>query len=240
MINQTLATRYFADRDPLGRHLRLPSLNLTAEVIGVVGDVKQFSTEELPTPQIYGALAQNPFIFTSVAVRTAGDPVPLINAIRRAVWMVDKDQPTWKMRTMDAKLAMLAHPREFVTELLVVYAMLALLLASIGIFGVLSYSVSQRTSEIGVRMALGARPADVVRMILRQGVAIALIGIVIGTGAAAGLSTFLKSQLYAVSPLDPGVYAMVAALLGLVALAACLIPARRAMRVDPVEALRHD
>jgi putative ABC transport system permease protein len=240
VINQTLAARYFADRDPLGQHLRLPSLNLTAEVVGVVGDVKQFSTEDLPTPQIYGALAQNPFIFTSVAVRTAGDPAPLMNAIRRAVWTVDKDQPMWKMRTMDAKLAMLAQPRELVTGLLGGYAALALLLASIGIFGVLAYSVSQRTSEIGVRMALGARPVDVVRMILRQGAMIALIGIAVGIGAAAGLSGFLKSQLYAVSPLDPGVYAIVAALLAVVALAACLIPARRAMRVDPVEALRHD
>ncbi|HWZ32165.1 MAG TPA: ABC transporter permease [Bryobacteraceae bacterium] len=240
VINQTLAARYFAARDPVGQRIRIPSVNLTAEIVGIVGDVKQFTQEDTPTPQIYGALAQNPFSFTSVAVRTTGDPAAVMNDIRRAVWQVDKDQPMWKMRTMDATLAMRAQPREFVTSLLGGYASLALLLASIGIFGVVSYSVRQRTAEIGVRMALGARPGDVARMILNQGVAVTLIGIVVGAGAAVWLARLIRSQLYAVSPLDPSVYAMVAGLLAIVALAACLIPARRAMRVDPVEALRHD
>jgi putative ABC transport system permease protein len=240
VINQTLASRYFSDRDPIGRHIRIPSLNITAEIVGVAGDVKQFTQEDVPTPQIYGALAQNPFIFTSVAVRTAGDPASTMNEIRRAVWRVDKDQPMWRMRTMESTLAMRAQPRQFMTSLLGGYAGLALLLASIGIFGVVSYSVSQRTAEIGVRMALGARPGDVARMILRQGVTVTLIGIATGTAAALLLARLLRSQLYAVSPLDPGVYALVAMLLAIVALAACLIPARRAMRVDPIVALRHD
>ena len=240
VINQTLATLYFGDRDPLGQHLRVPAQKLVAQIVGVVGDVKQFSPEDKAVPQIYGALAQNPFVFTSVAVRTAGNPGPLMNEIRRAVWRVDKDQPMWKMRTMDTKLAMLAGPREFVTSLLSGYAGLALLLASIGIFGVISYSVSQRTAEIGIRMALGAQPADVARMILSQGVGLTLGGVAAGLVAAAWLARLLRAQLFAVSPLDPAVYAIVAALLAVVALAACLVPVRRAMRVDPVDALRHD
>ncbi|MBZ5602709.1 MAG: ABC transporter permease [Acidobacteriia bacterium] len=240
VINQTLARLYFSDRDPIGRHLAIPPQKLIAEIIGVVGDVKQYTVEDPPQPQIYGALAQNPFVFTSVAVRTAGDPNVLMNDVRRAVWRVDKDQPMWKMRTMDAKIAMLAQPREFVTSLLGAYAGLALLLASIGIFGVISYSVSQRTAEIGVRMALGALPRDVASLILRQGLAVLIPGIAIGIAASAWVTGLLKSQLYAVSPLDPGVYATVGAILTVVALAASLVPVRRAMRVDPVIALRHD
>jgi len=240
IINQTLAARYFSNEDPIGRSLRIPTANMTAEIIGVVGDVKQFSPEDVASPQMYGALSQNPFVFTSVAVRTAGDPTVLMNDIRKAVWSVDKDQPMWRMRTMDRALAVSAQSRQFVTSLLGGYAGLALLLASIGIFGVISYSVSQRTAEIGVRMALGARPGDVAKIILTQGVAMTGGGIVVGMAASAWLARLLRAQLFAVSPLDPAVYAIVAGVLAAVALSACLIPARRAMRVDPVHALRHE
>ncbi len=240
IVNQTLATRFFGGRDPIGRSLRILSQNIVAEIIGVVGDVKQFSTEDPPSPQIYGALAQNPFVFTSVAVRTATDPAMLMNDIRRAVWSVDRDQPMWRMRTMEARLATLAGPRQLIASLLGGYAALALLLTAIGIFGVISYSVSQRTAEIGVRIALGARSGDVVRLVLGQGIAMTIGGMVVGIVASIGLARLLRSQLFAVSPVDPGVYAGVAAILALVALGACLIPARRAMRVDPVDALRHD
>jgi putative ABC transport system permease protein len=240
VINRTLAERFFSDRDPVGRQLRIPGSNLTAEIIGVVGDVKQFGPEDPPRPQIYGSLEQDPFVFTSVAVRTAGDPEWMTNQIRRAVWRVDKDQPMWKMRTVDARLAMLAAPREFVTGLLGSYAALALLLAAIGIFGVVSYSVRQRTAEIGVRIALGASSGDIAGMILRQGLAMTLAGIAAGAGTAAWVARYLRSQLYSVSPLDVSVYLGVAALLALVAMAACLIPARRAMAIDPMQALRNE
>ncbi len=239
IVNQTLAARYF-DGDPIGHSVRIPAANMTAEIVGVVGDVKQFSPEDAPAPQMYGVLSQNPFVFTSVAVRTANDPVAMMNDIRRAVWSVDKDQPMWRMRTAERAIAAISQPRQFVTSLVGGYAGLALLLASIGIFGVVSYSVSQRTAEIGVRMALGARPGDVARMILRQGALMTLGGIAVGLAASAWLARLLRAQLFAVSPLDPAVYAIVAAVLGLVAIAACMIPARRAMRVDPVNALRHD
>jgi len=240
VINRTLAERFYADRDPVGRQLRVPALHLTAEIIGVVGDVKQLGVEDPPEPQIYGALEQNPFNFTSVAVRTARDPESIMNQIRRAVWRVDKDQPMWKMRTADARLAMQAAPREFVTGLLGGYAALALLLASVGIFGVVSYSVRQRTAEIGVRIALGASGDDIARMVLRQGLVMTSAGIAVGAGAAAWVARYLRSQLYAVSPLDVSVYLTVAALLAVVAMAACLIPARRAMSIDPMTALRQE
>jgi predicted permease len=242
VINQTLARRYFADRDPIGQRIRIPGqgVDLTAEIIGVAGDVKQFSPADAPSPQIYGALAQNPFLFTSLAVRTAGDPMLLANDIRRAIWQVDKDQPVWAVRTMEWRLASLAAPRQFVANMLGGYAALALLLASIGIFGVVSYVVSQRTGEIGIRMALGARPAHIARLVVGHGLSMALIGIGMGLAGAAWLARYLASQLYAVSPFDPAVYATVAALLAVVATAACLIPARRAISVDPVEALRRE
>jgi putative ABC transport system permease protein len=240
VINQTLAQRYFADRDPIGRSIRIQTQNMTAEIVGVVGDVKQYGPDDVVSSQIYGALAQNPFLFTSVAVRTSSDPARLMNEIRKAMWRVDKDQPMWKMRTVESRLDMLQQPHLFVTSLLGGYAGLALLLAAIGIFGVVAYSVSQRTSEIGVRMALGARRTDVGRMILKQGLWMATIGIAIGAGASVWATGFVKSQLYQVSTLDPSVYMAVALLLAMVTIAACLIPARRAMRVDPLTALRHE
>jgi putative ABC transport system permease protein len=240
VINRTLARRYYADRDPIGQHVRIPYTGQTAEIIGVVGDVKQFGLQDAESSQIYAALAQNPFIFTSLAVRTAGDPMTLANSIRRAIWNVDKDQPVWSVVSMENILSTSVRPQQFVMWMLGGYAALALLLASIGIFGVVSYAVSQRTGEIGVRIALGAMPRHVAGMVLRQGFTMAAVGIVLGIAAAAWLTRYLQSQLFAVSPLDPAVYAIVAVVLASVALAACLIPARRAMRVDPVEALRHE
>jgi putative ABC transport system permease protein len=242
VINQTLARRYFDERDPIGQMIRIPGqqVNLTAEIVGVVGDVKQFSPADAPSPQIYGTIAQNPFIFTSLAVRTARDPMLLVNDIRRALWEIDKDQPVWGIRTMEWRLAALAAPRQFVAAMLGGYAALALLLASIGIFGVVSYVVSQRTAEIGIRMALGARPAQIARLVRGHGLSMVLIGIAIGVAGAAWLARYLEGQLYAVSPFDPRVYATVAGLLALVASAACMIPARRAVSIDPVDALRRE
>ena len=241
VVNQTLARRYFADRDPIGRQLRLPALNQTAEIVGVVGDIKHFDIAESPAPQMYGALAQNPFVFTSVAVRTAGDPPRLIDAIRRAAWEVDKEQPVWSIRTFDAALHNMRNGiHRVVTVTFETYAAMAVLLAAVGIFGLVSYGVSRRIGEIGVRVALGARPGDVVKLILGQGMTLAFTGIGIGAATAAWLSRYLKSLLYAVTPLDPAVYAAVAALLAAVAIVACLLPARRALRVNPVDALRQE
>jgi putative ABC transport system permease protein len=240
VINQTLARQYFSGRDPIGQHLRMPEIGQTSEIIGVVGDVKQYTLTDPPALQIYGALAQNPFIFTSLAVRTAGDALKLVNQIRRAIRQVDKDQPVWSVLDFEEILITQSHLRRLLTTALSLYACVALLLASIGIFGVISYAVSQRTVEIGIRMALGARPAEAASLILRQAFLLVVIGVAVGAGAAAWLSRFLRSQLYAISPLDPGVYLLVAVLLSVVALLACLIPARRAIKVDPTVALRSE
>ena len=241
VVNQTLARRYFPDRDPIGRHLLIPDVHQTAEIVGVVGDIKHFRLDEPPEPQIYGAMAQNPFVFTSIAVRTAGDPLQYAAAIRRAAWQVDKDQPVWSMHTFDE---ILRNQRNGIHWLLAVafqaYATMAVILATIGVFGLVSYAVSRRIGEIGVRIALGARPADVLALILRQGATLVFAGISLGSAAAAWLSRYLASQLYGVSPLDPAVYATVAILLAAAGLVACLIPARRALRVDPVQALRQE
>jgi putative ABC transport system permease protein len=240
-VNQTLARRYFGGRDPIGRQLRLPEVKQTAEIVAVVGDIKHFDIAEPPAPQIYGALAQNPFVFTSVAVRTAGDPPQFAEAVRRAAWEVDKDQPVWSVHTFDEILHNQRNGiHRMVTVTFEAYALMAVLLAAIGIFGLMSYAVSRRIGEIGVRMALGARPGHVIRLVLGQGMTLVFIGIGVGAAAAAWLSRYLKSQLYAVSPLDPAVYAAVAALLAVVALAACLLPVRRALRVNPVDALRQE
>jgi putative ABC transport system permease protein len=242
LVNETLATRYFAGHDPVGQHLRLPSLNQTGEIVGVVGDVKQFDLRDATTPEIWGALAQNPFLFTDIVARTSGDPLALANEIRRAIWHVDKDQPVWGVDSLDQILARIgAHgvPR-LMTNVLGGYAALALILASIGVFGVVSYTVSQRAGEIGLRMALGASRGEIARLILRQGISLALIGIGVGAAAAAWLSRYLEAQLYGVRAFDLVVYATVASLLAVVAILACVIPMMRGVRVDPLEALRHE
>jgi putative ABC transport system permease protein len=239
-INRTLAREYFSDRDPIGQRLSIPETQRTGEIVGVVGDVKQYTLTDPPSPQVYGALAQNPFIFTSLAVRTAGDPLKMANAIRHAIWQVDKDQPVWAVDTFDAILARQPHLRRLITAMLEAYAGLALALASIGIFGVVSYSVSQRTAEIGVRMALGAQRSDVTRLVLRQVFVMSAIGIAGGVGAAMWLSRYLRTQLYEVSPIDPIVYVTAAALLTAVAILACVLPTRRATKIDPMVALRYE
>ena len=242
IVNETLARRFFPDRNPIGQRLRLPSLNQTAEIVGVVGDVKQFDLRDPETPQIWGALAQNPFVNTELVIRTAGDPLSMVNSIRQAVWQVDRNQPVWGVDSFEQMLGRIgAHGLPtLVADVLGAYAGLALLLASIGIFGLVNYSVSQRIGEIGVRVALGAAPSDIVRLVLRQGLWLGIIGIGAGAATATWLARYLEAQLYNTSPFDPAVYAIVAALLLAVVTLACLMPARRALRIAPSDALRQE
>jgi len=241
IVNQSMVDRFWNGKDPVGKSFRLPDEdNVTVTIVGVVGDVKQFDLDDLTAAQIYLPQAQHPDVFTTLIVRTQGDPMALSSALRSAVWAVDKDQPVWKIRTEESLLDLSVGPRRFLMLLLEVFSALSLVLATIGIYGVTSYSTGQRLQEIGVRIALGAQKQDILRLVLQEGLWIAALGVGIGALAALGLSRFLVSQLYGVSAGDPPTFATAAALLTLVTLLACYIPARRATNVDPISALRHD
>jgi putative ABC transport system permease protein len=241
IVNQTMGRTYWKDQDPIGKQIRLPDEdNATATVVGVVGDVKQFNLDDTDTSQFYEAQAQQPNIFATLVARTKGDPMSLASALQGAVWAVDRDQPVWKVRTEQSLLDLSIGPRRFLKQLLAIFSALALLLATIGIYGVISYSTSQRIQEIGVRMALGAQRRDVLRLVLGEGIGIATIGVAVGFAAALALTRFLSSQLFGVSATDPLTFTGVALLLAAVALLACYVPARRAIRVDPLVALRYE
>jgi putative ABC transport system permease protein len=241
VINESMARHWWPRANPLGRQIRpaLPGVpDLT--IVGVVGDTRHSALETPQADQIYVAFAQVPHIFGTLVVRTAGEPLSMTPAVREAVWSVDKDQPVWKIRTMESLLDNYIANRRFVAALLSGFSIFALILAAIGIYGVSSYWVEQRTREIGVRMALGARPGDIVRMVLGQSWRITVAGLVIGAAAGLVFTRLLASQLYAVTPYDPATFVTVSLTLAGVALLASFLPARRALRRDPVAALRVD
>jgi putative ABC transport system permease protein len=246
IVNRTMAQKVWPGEDALGKQLQLEGVRqnanqkTTATVVGIVGDTKHYDLGETQRPQLYTAFAQNPFIFGTLVVRTRVEPLSLSKAVKEAVWSVDPEQPVWKIRTVEYLLEQNVAGRRFVMSLMAGFAGLAMLLTALGIYGVISYSVAQRTHEIGVRMALGAQARDVLRLVLRQGMLLTLIGVVVGLAAAFGLTRLMASLLYGVSATDPFTYAGVTLLLALVALLACYIPARRATRVDPLVALRYE
>jgi putative ABC transport system permease protein len=242
IINDTLARRFWPGEDPLGKRLNLGDANSPSwwEVVGIVGDVKAFGLEKETHHDIYRAYDQVPFPLIVFAVRTASDPMALTTAVRNAIWAVDKDQPVFKVLSLNQLAAESITLRRISTLLLGAFAALALILAAVGIYGVISYSVSQRTHEIGIRMALGAQPRDVVKLVVGQGMTLTLIGVAAGLGAAFGLTRMLSSLLYGVRPTDPITFAGVSLMLTAVALVASYIPARRATKVDPMMALRYE
>jgi len=245
IVSQSLAHHYWPAGDAIGRRLK-PGFSNDAwcTVVGVVGDTKQYSLDEAPAPSMYLPYAQAPaqFLMEDIAlvVRTALPPLSLVNAARHAVESVDPDLPVFDVVTMEQLVYRSASAPRFNTVLLGIFASLALILAAIGIYGVMSYSVSQRTHEIGVRMALGAKARDVVRQIIAQGMRRALAGIALGLAGALILTRFLASLLYGVRPADTATFLAVSLLLLAVALLACYVPARRAATVDPMIALRHE
>jgi putative ABC transport system permease protein len=186
------------------------------------------------------AKAQNPGIFSSVAARTAGDPDAMGNAVRDAIWAVDRDQPVWKIRSMQSLLERDLAPHRFTALLAGSFALLALLLALIGVYGVMAYAVAQRSREIGIRMALGAAQANVVRMVLWSGLRIVVVATAVGLAAAYGGARLIERQLFEVPPADPVTFISVPALLAAVAAIACWLPARRAARVDPAITLQSE
>ena len=237
IINESFARTYFPGEEPLGNRLIIDmGRPATCEIIGVTRDIKQFSLLREPIPTMY--LPDINVGRSNLVVRASGDPVALTSAIRGAVQSIDKDQPIANVATMEEILSRSVGEPRFRTLLLGVFAALALVLAAIGIYGVMSYTVARRTHEIGIRMALGARPKDTLMLIVGQGLGLALIGVGVGFAGAFGLTQLLSSLLFGVSPTDLSTFVVIALLLTGVAAVACYIPARRATRVDPILALR--
>jgi putative ABC transport system permease protein len=243
MINKTAADRLFAGRDPIGRRLVYPSVQAPPiQIVGVVGDVKIGGLDDAIRPVLYYPFRQNNGLGTSLVVRTTADPNALAGAIRDAMHGLEPDVAIFNVNPMTELIgnSPAAFMRRFPALLIGIFAGVALLLASIGIYGVVSYSVSQQTHHIGVRMALGAQAADILRMVLRQGLTLAVVGIAAGVVAALGLMRLLRSLLFEVQTTDAATFGIVVGTLFFVALLACYLPARRATRVDPLVALRYE
>lgn len=240
IINQTMARRFWPNQDPLGKQVKFAEDGTTGTIVGIVGDAKQFWLEEEQRPQMYAAYTQMPGYFATVVIRTTVEPLSLSEPVRQAVWRVDADQPMWKIRTVEFLVDRSVADKKFLMALMGIFAALALVLTIIGLYGVISYLVNQRTQEIGIRMALGAQMRDILGMVLKQGMILVFTGVALGL-AAAWMSTRLISRLlYQVSATDPVTFAGISGLLIVVALLACYFPARRATKVDPLVALRYE
>jgi predicted permease len=249
VIDELLARKYFPNEDPVGKHLTISPFNTQCEIVGVVGHAKQFGLTEggkNSEPQLYYALMQVPdkFVFfwtyAHFVVRTKREPLATVVAIRTMLEKMNSQQAIFGVLTLESIVSDSVASQRFTMILLGIFAALAVLLASIGIYGVISYVVGQRTHEIGLRVTLGAQRGDILRLVLGQGAAMALLGVLIGTAASLGLTRLLAKMLFGVSAHDPLTFIGVAILLTVVALAASYIPAQRAMRADPVLALRHE
>jgi putative ABC transport system permease protein len=240
VINQMMAQRFWPNQDPLGKQVKFAQDGSTATIVGVVGDAKHYFLEEEQRPQMYDSYSQDPGLFATVLIRTTGEPLSLTEAVRQAIWKVDPDQPMWKIRTVEFLMSRSTADRRFLMVLMGIFASLALVLTIIGLYGVISYLVNQRTQEIGIRMALGAQLSDIMRMVLKQGMVLVLTGVALGLAAAWLLTRLMSRLLYQVSATDPVTFAVIAVLLIMVALLACYVPARRATKVDPLVALRYE
>ncbi len=251
MINQTMARRYWFDQDPVGRRLqphfpaakvpwRPESSNTWLTVVGVVGDVKEDGLNDQTSAEIYVPYLQNPSSLMNLLVRSTSDPLRLVPGVRGQVLAVDEDQPVYNIKTMENVFSQSLAAPQVITSLLATFAAVALILAAIGVYSVMSYSVAQRTHEVGVRMALGAQQRHVLRMILGQGLKLVLVGVVIGVTTAFAVTRVVSNLLFGVTATDPAIFVAVPLLLVVIAILASYLPARRALKVDPIIALRNE
>jgi putative ABC transport system permease protein len=243
LISESLAKRKFPNQDPIGQRVHIGPVNRPwFTIVGVVGDVKQVSLAVSQTDAVYTTPMQwyFPDNAMSLLVRARGNTTALAPAIKNAIWSVDKDQPILRVATMDDLLAATAAERRFALILFETFGIVALVLAASGIYGVLSGSVTERTREMGVRLALGASRGNILALVVRQGMTLTVLGVVIGLSGAMAASQAIVTLLFGVSRLDPITYLGVIALLVGVSGIACLIPARRATKVDPLVALRYE
>jgi putative ABC transport system permease protein len=240
IVNQSLARHYFRDQDPVGRRISVDDGKTWTQIVGVTGDVRERTLDQAASDLIYVPYAQYPQMAPSLVARTQGDPMNIARATVQHMYEVDPNQPAGRIQSLEQVRADSIVAPRLTANLLGLFALLALAIAVAGIGGIMALSVSQRTHEIGVRMAVGARPTEIIAMILKQGLALATAGVAVGVLGAFALTHAVKSLLFGVTPTDPATFAAVALVLATAAFAACYIPARRAARVDPLLALRTD
>lgn len=244
LINKTMAAELWPNQDPLGKRIKFPGSEKNPQpwrtIVGVVNDVAQYALDRRPPMQMYLPHEQFPTSFNSIVVKTEGDPTAMTNAIRGEIRAVDKDQAVFKITTLEELMSQSILIRRFFMNLLLVFAAVALVLAAVGIYGVMSYVASQRTHEIGIRMALGAQAKDVLKLIMGNGMALALTGVVVGLAVAFAVTRLMAGLLFGVTSTDAATFLIVSIGLIAIALLACYIPARRATKVDPLVALRYE
>jgi predicted permease len=241
VVNEPLARRLFPGEDPVGKRMRLAEnagVGL-ATIVGVVGDVRHDGLEAVPEPEVYIHYLQNPPVAPLIVIRTTTDPARLAESVRAVARDVDPELRPYDIRTMADLRRQAVTERRFLTILATAFGALALLLAMVGVYGVMTLVVTERTQEVGIRLAIGATPGQVLRLVIGDGLRIAAVGAALGLVAAVSLTPLMAAQLYGIGPMDPLTLAGVPIVLLLVACAACLVPARRAMRIDPVTALRY-
>jgi putative ABC transport system permease protein len=240
IVDEAFARRHYRDETAIGRRIDIGNGTKGAEIIGVVGSVSYAGLDAVPSPTMYMPLAQDVFSTMWILARTDGDPVQLAPAVRQTVRDIDPSLPAYSISPLADIVSDSVAQRRFSMLLLGLFALIALFLAAVGLYGVVAYSVGQRTQEIGVRMAIGAERGDVLRMVLGGGMKLALVGVALGIGVSLLATRTVASMLFEVTPFDPASYAATAALLLAIAALACYVPARRAMSVDPIAALRQE